>query len=184
MSIVSRVLSVVFAAGLLASCDQLTMLRNRDLAFAYTGDDTGAVERASVDSDTQVIASAKRVATRATTDPAVAEIDVDETHFVRGTLNVVYTGRIVFHCRTGEAWCQRVREAATSGSRPWPTRAITVISRSLFSKSWACAATSPSGRPSGWCAECDRCGVSRTTCLTSRTRVPHPPPLPHPFKEQ
>ena len=94
------------------------MLRNRDLAFSYTGDDTGAVERASVDSDTQVIASAKRVATRATTDPAVAEIDVDETHFVRGTLNVVYTGKIVFHCRTGEAWCQRVREAATSGSRP------------------------------------------------------------------
>lgn len=128
MSIVSRVLSVVFAAGLLAACDQLTMLRNRDLAFSYTGDDTGAVERASVDSNTQVIASAKRVATRATTDPAVAEIDVDETHFVRGTLNVVYTGRIVFHCRTGEAWCQRVREAATSGSRPrdvfrkWPSR--------------------------------------------------------------
>ena len=89
MSIVSRVLSVVFAAGLLASRDQLTMLRNRDLAFSYTGDHTGAVERASVDSDTQVIASAKRVATRATRDPAVAEIDVDETHFVRGALNVV-----------------------------------------------------------------------------------------------
>jgi hypothetical protein len=65
------------------------MLRNRDLAFSYIGDDTGAVVRASVDSDTQVIASAKRVATRAITDPAGAEIDVDETHFVRGTLNVV-----------------------------------------------------------------------------------------------
>jgi len=128
MSIVSRLLSVVLAAGLLASCDRLTMLLDRDLAFSYTGDDTGAVERASVDSDTRVIASAKRVATRATTDPAVTEIDVDETHFVRGTLNVVYTGRIVFHCRTGEAWCQRVREAATSGTRPrdvfrkWPSR--------------------------------------------------------------
>jgi hypothetical protein len=58
----------------------------------------------------------------------VVEIDVDETHFVRGTLNVVYTGTIVFHCKTGEAWCQRVSEIATSGSRPrdvfrkWPLR--------------------------------------------------------------
>ena len=128
MSIVSRVLSLVFAAGLLASCDRLTMLRNRDLSFSYTGDDVGAVERASVASDTRVIASATRVAIRATTDPAVVEIDVDETHFVRGTLNVVYTGRIVFHCKTGEAWCQRVSEIATPGSRPrdvfrkWPLR--------------------------------------------------------------
>jgi len=128
MSIVSRLLSVVLAAGLLASCDRLTMLLNRDLAFSYTSDDTGAVECASVDSDTRVIASAKRAATRAMTDPAVTEIDVDETHFVRGTLNVVYTGRIVFHCRTGEAWCQRIRETATSGIRPrdvfrkWPSR--------------------------------------------------------------
>jgi hypothetical protein len=128
MSVVSRLRSVVLAAGLLASCDRLTVLLDRDLAFSYTADDTGAVERASVDSDTRVIASAKRVATRATTDPGVTEIDVDETHFVRGTLNVVYTGRIVFHCRTREAWCQRVREAATSGTRPrdvfkkWPSR--------------------------------------------------------------
>jgi hypothetical protein len=128
MSILSRLLSVVLAAGLLASCDRLTMLLNRDLAFSYTGDDTGAVERASVDSDTRVIASAKRVATRATTDPAVTEVDVDETHFVRGTPNVVYTGKIVFHCRMGEAWCRRVSEAATAGTRPrdvfrkWPSR--------------------------------------------------------------
>ena len=125
---VSRLLVVVLAAGLLASCDRLTILRNGDLAFSYTGDETGAVERASVDSDTRVIASAKRVATRATADPAVTEIDVDETHFVRGTLNVVYTGHIVFHCRTGEPWCRRVREAATAGARPrdvfrkWPSR--------------------------------------------------------------
>ena len=90
MSIGSRVLSVVFAAGLLASCDQLTMLRHRDLAFSYAGDRTGAVERASVDSDTQVTASAKRVATQATGDTGSGQIDVDETRFVRGTLNVVY----------------------------------------------------------------------------------------------
>jgi len=128
MSILSRLLSVVLAAGLLASCDRATMLLNRDLAFSYSGDETGAVERASVDSDTRVIASAKRVATRATADPAVTEIDVDETHFVRGTVNVVYTGRIVFHCTTGEAWCRRVGQAATAGTRPrdvfrkWPSR--------------------------------------------------------------
>ena len=61
--------------------------RHRRLAHVCTdrdhaGDDSGSVERASVDSDSRVIASAKRVATRATTDPAVVEIDVDETHFM------------------------------------------------------------------------------------------------------
>jgi hypothetical protein len=29
-----------------------------------------------------------------TDDPPVTEIDVDETHFVRGTLDVVYKGHI------------------------------------------------------------------------------------------
>ena len=119
---------LISVAGLLSACDRVTMLRNRDLAFSYSGDDGGSVERASVDSDSRVIASATRVATRATTDPAVREIDVDETHFIRGTLNVVYTGRVVFHCRAGDEWCQRVREVPTSGARPrdvfrkWPSR--------------------------------------------------------------
>jgi hypothetical protein len=111
MTIVSCVLSVVFVAGLLASCDRLTTMRNHDLGFSYTGDNRGAVERASVDSDTQVIASAKRVATRPTSDPAATEIDVDETHFVRGALNVVYTGRMCFTVG-------RVRHGASASVKP------------------------------------------------------------------
>jgi hypothetical protein len=124
----ARAACLVLTAGFLASCDQATVLLNRDLSFSYLGDDTGGVERASVASDTRVIASARRVAVRGTDDPAVTRIDVDETHFVRGTLDVVYTGRIVFQCTAGEAWCERVDVAPVSGTRPrdvfrkWPLR--------------------------------------------------------------
>ena len=125
----SRTLRVVMLATALlggVGCDKITMLVNHDLAFSYLSDSQGNVDRASVDSDTRVIASARRVAVRSTTDPAVTEIDVDETHFVRGTLTVVYTGRIVFQCKVGEPWCRRVRQAQVTGARPrdvfrkWP----------------------------------------------------------------
>ena len=101
MSILSRLLSIVFAAGLLASCDRVTMLRNRDLAFSYTGDDTGSVERASVDSDPESSRPPNGLPLERRRIRQWREIDVDETHFIRGTLNVVYTGRIVFHCQDG-----------------------------------------------------------------------------------
>jgi len=109
-------------------CDNVTRFMNRDLAFAYLNDSEGQVDRASVDSRTRVIASAKRVAVRSTSDPVVTEIDVDESHFVPGTVNIVYTGRVVFQCKAGEPWCQRVRQAAVSGARQrdvfrkWPLR--------------------------------------------------------------
>jgi hypothetical protein len=109
-------------------CDSVTRFANRDLEFAYQGDSQGGVDRASVDSNTRVIASAQRVAVRSATDPAATEIDVDETHFVRGTLTIVYADRIVFQCTVGETWCLRVREAPVSGTRPrdefrkWPLR--------------------------------------------------------------
>ena len=128
MSIASRALLVALAAGFVASCDRLAMVANSDLSWSYLGDDAGAVDRASVASDTQVIASAKRVPIRTTAEPAVTEIQVEETHLVRGTLSVVYTGRIVFHCRIGESWCRRVAERTISGTRPrdvfrkWPSR--------------------------------------------------------------
>jgi hypothetical protein len=104
------------------------MFRNRDLAFSYQGDSQDLVDHASVDSDTRVIASAKRVAIRSMSDPAVSEIEVTETHFVRGTLEVVYIGNLVFQCRSGQEWCQRIREVRASGARPrdvfrtWPVR--------------------------------------------------------------
>jgi hypothetical protein len=124
------ILRTTLAAALLVApgCNQLNLFWNADLEFAYLGDDAGRVERASVSTGTRVIATARRSGTRTTTDPDVTEIDVDETHFVRGTLEVVYTGSIVFECRTGEAWCRATRVTPVSGTRPrnvfrrWPLR--------------------------------------------------------------
>lgn len=109
-------------------CDRLRRLWDRDLEVAYVGDESGLVERASVSTDTKVIASARRTGVRRTENPDVTELDVDETHYVRGTLDVVYTGRIVFRCNWTEDTCQRIRVAPTSGTRPrdvfrqWPLR--------------------------------------------------------------
>jgi hypothetical protein len=108
-------------------CNQLDLLWNSDLEFHYVGDEFGRVERASVSTGTRVIATAKRLDVRMTDNPEVTEIDVDETHFVRGTLNVVYEGRIVFQCRM-EDWCQPIRVTVVSGTRSrnvfrrWPSR--------------------------------------------------------------
>jgi hypothetical protein len=127
----SRGLALLLPATVLAcafGCEKLTIIANRDLEFSYLGDGREGVDRASVSSHTRVIAAAHRVAMRSTTDPAVTEIDVDETHFVPGTLTAVYTGRIVFRCREDQDWCQRVREVPASGARPrdvfreWPLR--------------------------------------------------------------
>ena len=109
-------------------CDRLQRLSDRDLEFSYVGDDSGLVEQASVSTDTKVIASARRMGVRRTENPDVTELDVDETHYVRGTLDVVYTGRIVFRCSSTEGICQRILVSPTSGTRPrdvfrqWPLR--------------------------------------------------------------
>ena len=118
------------AASLLVAsgCNQLNLFLNADLEFAYISDESGRVERASVSTGTRVIATARRSGARQTADPDVTEIDVDETHFVRGTLDVVYTGSIVFQCRTGEGWCRATSVTPVSGTRPrnvfrrWPLR--------------------------------------------------------------
>ena len=90
-----RLLTLATTLIAACGCDQVKMFRNRDLAFSYQDDSEGLVDRVSVDSDTRVIASAKRVAIRSTSDPAVTEIEVAEPHFVRGALEVVYTGNLV-----------------------------------------------------------------------------------------
>lgn len=111
-----------------ASCDRLRRLSDRDLEVAYLSDESGLVERASVSTETKVIASARRMVVRTTENPGVTELDVDETHYVRGTLDVVYTGRIVFRCSSAEVICQRIRVEPTFGTRPrdifrqWPLR--------------------------------------------------------------
>ena len=121
--------SLAFAGALLlGACDRLTRPWDTDLELSYLGDESGHVKLASVSTGTRVIASATRVSIRETENPEVTELDVDETHFVRGTPDVVYTGRIVFECSTKEEVCHRIRVAPTSGTRPrdifreWPLR--------------------------------------------------------------
>jgi hypothetical protein len=115
------------AAG---GCERLRRLgeiyRDFDLEFHYVGSDAGLVERASVSTDTRVIASARRTGARPGPDPSVAEVDVTETHFVRGKPDVLYTGRITFACVAGQPFCSVVRVTPVSGTRPrdifwrWP----------------------------------------------------------------
>jgi len=91
-----------------------------------TGDAVRGPERASVSSNTRVVAQARRLDVRATADPSVTEIEIEETHFRVGQRDVLYTGRVVFRCRRGEDFCGAVRATPTSGSRPrdvfwqWP----------------------------------------------------------------
>jgi hypothetical protein len=126
-----RLLWTLVCTGVLLigpGCDSLTRLWESDLEIAYLGDESGYVGRASVSTGTKVIASARRVAVRRTENPNVTELDVDESHYVRGTLDVVYTGRIVFRCNTNQELCQRIQVAPTSGTRPrdvfrqWPLK--------------------------------------------------------------
>jgi len=121
-----RLLVLACAVGVSAGCDHLDrvagLLRDHDLEFHYLGDDAGRVERASVSVDTRAMR------TRVTADPALTEVEVKETLFVRGTLDVTYTGRIVFGCRVGQAFCASLRVTPMSGSRSrnvfwrWPAR--------------------------------------------------------------
>jgi hypothetical protein len=128
----ARLLVLACAVGVSAGCGHLDrvagLLRDHDLEFHYLGDNAGHVEQASVSEDTRVIATARHTRTRVTADPARTEVEVEETHFVRGTLNVTYTGRIVFGCTAGQAFCAPLRVTPMSGSRSrnvfwrWPVR--------------------------------------------------------------
>ena len=118
------VLAILVGAG----CDQLRRWSDLDLEMGYLGDESGFVDRASVSTDTKVIASARRVGVRRTDGPGITELDVEETHYVRGTLEVVYTGQIVFRCDSAQGVCDRIHVEPTSGTRPrdifrrWPLR--------------------------------------------------------------
>lgn len=127
----TRLLPLVAIAAALfigGGCDQFARWSNRDLEIGYTADAAGNVERASAAVDTRVVASAKRLSVRQTEKPDVTEIEVEETHFVKGTADVVYSGRMVFECRERQEVCERVRVIAISGTRPrdiferWPLR--------------------------------------------------------------
>ena len=123
-------LALLLAAVLGAGCERfdtlVTLFRNSDLEFLYTGDAVRGPERASVSLNTRVVAQARRLNVRPTADPSVTEIEIEETHFRVGRPDVLYTGRVVFRCRRGEDFCAAVRATPASGSRPrdvfwrWP----------------------------------------------------------------
>ena len=99
-------LALLLAAVLGAGCERfdtlVTLFRNSDLEFLYTGDAVRGPERASVSLNTRVVAQARRLDVRPTADPSVTEIEIEETHFRVGRPDVLYTGRVVFRCRRGE----------------------------------------------------------------------------------
>ena len=74
------------------------------------------------------MATARRLSGRTTHDPGVTEIEVEETHFVKGTTDVVYRGRVTFRCKAHESFCQPIRVTPEFGERPrdvfwrWPSR--------------------------------------------------------------
>jgi hypothetical protein len=127
-----RVLALfAFSVICICGCQRLEVLRflwmQGDLGVAYVGEGS-VVERASVDQDTRVIATARRLSGRGTNDPGVTEIEIEETHFVKGTPDVVYRGRVTFRCKANEPFCQPMRVTPEFGARPrdvfwrWPSR--------------------------------------------------------------
>jgi hypothetical protein len=124
-------LALIFAAGLAAGCQRLdtivTLVRTAGLEFHYTGDGARSPDWASVSSPTCVIAQARRLNPQPNVDAAIAEIEIEETHFPACSPQVIYTGRVVFRCGRGEEFCTPVRTTPLSGSRPrnvffrWPT---------------------------------------------------------------
>ena len=133
VSLLVLVLALAVSGGCQRFESVAALLRDHDLEFHYIGDDAGHVERASVSVDTRVIATARQTQTRATANPAVTEVEVEETHFVRGTLQVTYTGHVTFACTAGQAFCPPLRVTAASGTRArnvfwrWPASMGTSI---------------------------------------------------------
>ena len=122
---------VALAAICTFRCQRVEDLRvlwmQGDLGVAYVGEGS-VVERASADQDTRVIATARRLSGRVTNDPEVTEIEIEETHFVKGTPEVVYRGRVTFRCDADKSFCQPMRVTPEFGERPrdvfwrWPSR--------------------------------------------------------------
>ena len=75
-----------------------------------------------------MIATARRLSGRVTSDPEVTEIEIGETHFVKGTPEVVYRGRVTFRCKADKSFRQPMRVTPEFGERPrdvfwpWPSR--------------------------------------------------------------
>ena len=122
---------VAFAVICTSGCQRVEDLRvlwmQGDLGVAYVGEGS-VVERASADQDTRLIATARRLSGRVTNDPEVTEIEIEETHFVKGTPEVVYRGRVTFQCEADKLFCQPMRVTPEVGERPrdvfwqWPSR--------------------------------------------------------------
>jgi hypothetical protein len=127
-----RVLSLLaFSVICICGCQRLELFRvlwmEGDLGIAYIGEGS-TVERASVDQGTRVIATARRLSARIIHEPEVTEVEIEETHFVKGTTEVLYRGRVSFSCTANEPFCQPTKVTPEFGERPrnvfwrWPSR--------------------------------------------------------------
>jgi hypothetical protein len=118
--------AVVAAVILNVGCDTAQIRwRDGDLEWSFLWDD-GRVEHVSAAKGHSQIAKGKLLAIRPTDNPDVTEIDVEETHYVWRTSQVVYSGQITFRCRAAKAFCRPIRTSPVSGTRPrnvfwrWP----------------------------------------------------------------
>lgn len=121
------VLTVVCTFGCQRVEDLHVLWMQGDLGVAYVGEGS-VVERASADHGTRVIATARRLRGDVNNDPEVSEIEIEETHFVKGTSEVVYRGRVTFRCKADKSFCQPMSVIPEFGERPrdvfwrWPSR--------------------------------------------------------------
>ena len=103
-----------------SGCQRIDNLRivwkDFGLSFSYRGEGS-VTEWASAAHDTRVIATAKRLGAWTTADPDVSEVEIEETHFVKGTTQVVYKGRVVFRCKTAQQFCEPAKVIPEFGTR-------------------------------------------------------------------
>lgn len=98
----------------------------REPGISYLYDARGLVESASAARGEAVVATARRMGIAPSSNPMVADIAVEETHFRPGSREIVYRGEIVFRCRTNQEFCEQLSVTRREGKRPrdvfrrWP----------------------------------------------------------------
>ena len=103
-----------------AACFALTLSGigcSESLDVRYSYDAFEMVDNATALSGGSVVAVGQRATIKPVGGPNTADIEVEETHFVRGTQTVAYRGQLVFRCRTNEVWCERTGDIVRSGTR-------------------------------------------------------------------
>jgi hypothetical protein len=88
-----------------------------DLQLRYEYDAFGFVNAITASTGEGVVATAKKVDSRAVGTPMVTDVEVEETHLEPASSRVIYRGRIVFRCRTNEPFGVPVGSKAISGEK-------------------------------------------------------------------